>query len=90
MLSAIDRSPLQLDKVGGKQSKINETFRGSGEESKESNDASIHLWGYSPDFAAGKVSAVVKPTVSQFTIGTIGTVDKAMDQPKHTELSAKV
>lgn len=82
MLSAFDRSPLQLDKIGGKQSKVNETFRGSGEESKESNDASIHLWGYSPDFAASKVSTVVKPSVTQFTIGTTGTIESVMDQPK--------
>ncbi len=74
MLSALDRSP----------NKVNETFNGSGEEEKTSNEASIHLWGYSPDFASNKVSMPREQGVSSFN------VDQVMEGSSQKELVEKV
>jgi len=63
---------------------MNETFRASGDEEKASNETSIHLWGYSPDFAATKRQAIPKESVSRFSIGPEETTQT------NVELVAKV
>jgi hypothetical protein len=63
--------------------KLNETFRA--DEERGSNETSIHLWGYSPDFAAKKVVQQVD-TVSRFSVGAstevelVAKVKQAMKQ----------